>query len=198
MSGRSLFFPRSSIYPGEKPKISCFQAENVTAGTANSADYVRSQNGKKARWPCLICGTRGSRPSKLVSPGVVRRAASKPISIIRSTSVPAQLQDRTQPGDSEAGGGSGGKTTGRRGLHFRDRSLQHDFKSGGAGGFGGIVQSLPPPQAPLLAGSLPPSRFLDDLPPLCLGPQVCGPRERQCMREVACFHSIERERWAYV
>lgn len=105
--------------------------------------------------------------------GVVRRTVSKPISIIRSTSVPAQLQDRSQGGDPEAGGGSGGKTTSRRGLHIRDRSLQHDFNTGGAGGLNGIVQSLPPPQAPLLAGSLPPSRFLDDLPPLCLGPQVC-------------------------
>ncbi|CAN0362462.1 unnamed protein product [Pylaiella littoralis] len=106
------------------------------------------------------------------SPGVVRRTASKPISIIRSTSVPAQLQDRSQAGDPEAGGGSGGKTTSRRGLHLRDRSLQHDFNSAVVGGPNGIVQSLPPPQAPLLAGSLPPSRFLDDLPPLSLGPQA--------------------------
>lgn len=57
-------------------------------------------------------------------------------------------------------------------MHNRDRSLQHDFRSGAAAGFGGIAQSLPIPQAPLLAGSLPPSRFLDDLPPLSLGPQV--------------------------
>ncbi|CAM9714560.1 unnamed protein product, partial [Hapterophycus canaliculatus] len=106
------------------------------------------------------------------SPGVVRRQASRPISIIRSSSVPAQLQDRSQAErDSEAGGGSGDNTTSRRGMHFRDRSLQHDF-SGVAGGVNGIVQSLPPPQAPLLAGSLPPSRFLDDLPPLSLGPQA--------------------------
>ncbi|CAN0276304.1 unnamed protein product, partial [Discosporangium mesarthrocarpum] len=34
------------------------------------------------------------------------------------------------------------------------------------------AHSLPPPRAPLLAGSLPPSRFLDDLPPLALGPQA--------------------------
>eukprot|EP00903_Cladosiphon_okamuranus_P013085 g12205.t1 len=39
------------------------------------------------------------------SPGVVRRTVSKPISIIRSTSVPAQLQDRSQGGDPESGGG---------------------------------------------------------------------------------------------
>ncbi|CAM9538796.1 unnamed protein product [Laminaria digitata] len=109
------------------------------------------------------------------SPGVVRRAASRPISIIRSTSVPGQLQDRSQPPAAPgAGGGSGGNTTtsSRRALHVRDRSLQHDFKTNAAGGFGGIVQSLPIPQAPLLAGSLPPSRFLDDLPPLSLGPQA--------------------------
>lgn len=105
--------------------------------------------------------------------GVVRRAASRPISIIRSTSVPAQLQDRSQAAAPGAGGGSGGNaTTTRRGMHNRDRSLQHDFRSGAAAGFGGIAQSLPIPQAPLLAGSLPPSRFLDDLPPLSLGPQV--------------------------
>lgn len=34
-----------------------------------------------------------------------------------------------------------------------------------------MAQSLPIPAAPLLAGSLPPSRF-DDVPPLSLGPQV--------------------------
>lgn len=119
---------------------------------------------------------------------MVRRTASKPISIIRSTSVPAQLQDRSQAGDPEAGGGSGGKTTSRRGLHFRDRSLQHDFNSGVVGGPHGIVQSLPPPQAPLLAGSLPPSRFLDDLPPLSLGPQVCG----TCARRHATWYFVEK------
>lgn len=121
----------------------------------------------------LIVRLPSTQRLNLDSPGVVRRTVSKPISIIRSTSVPAQLQDRSQGGDPDAGGGSGGKTTNRRGLHIRDRSLQHGFNTGGAGGFNGIVQSLPPPQAPLLAGSLPPSRFLDDLPPLCLGPQVC-------------------------
>lgn len=113
--------------------------------------------------------------SEIPLAGVVRRAASRPISIIRSTSVPGQLQDRSQPPAAPgAGGSSGGNTTtsSKRALHVRDRSLQHDFKSNAAGGFGGIVQSLPIPQAPLLAGSLPPSRFLDDLPPLSLGPQV--------------------------
>ena len=113
--------------------------------------------------------------SEMLLAGVVRRAASRPISIIRSTSVPGQLQDRSQPPAAPGtGGGSGGNTTtsSRRALHVRDRSLQQDFKSNAAGGFGGIVQSLPIPQAPLLAGSLPPSRFLDDLPPLSLGPQV--------------------------
>lgn len=118
------------------------------------------------------------------SPGVVRRTASRPISIIRSTSVPAQLQDRTQAGDPDPEGGSGGNPANRRGLHTRDRSLQHDFNSGAAGGVNGIVQSLPPPQAPLLAGSLPPSRFLEDLPPLSLGPQVCLlDTRRKCCRQ---------------
>ncbi|CAM9854408.1 unnamed protein product [Ectocarpus sp. 8 AP-2014] len=114
------------------------------------------------------------------SPGVVRRTASRPISIIRSTSVPAQLQDRTQAGDPDPEGGSGGNPANRRGLHTRDRSLQHDFNSGAAGGVNGIVQSLPPPQAPLLAGSLPPSRFLDDLPPLSLGPQADNSFDSDC------------------
>ncbi|CAM9148794.1 unnamed protein product [Ectocarpus fasciculatus] len=114
------------------------------------------------------------------SPGVVRRTASRPISIIRSTSVPAQLQDRTQAGDPDPEGGSGGNPANRRGLHTRDRSLQHDFSSGAAGGVNGIVQSLPPPQAPLLAGSLPPSRFLDDLPPLSLGPQADNSFDSDC------------------
>lgn len=107
--------------------------------------------------------------------GVVRRAASRPISIIRSTSVPAQLQDRSQQGVSGVEGGSSGNANasgGRRPMHVRDRSLQHDFNSGVAVGVIGVAQSLPIPQAPLLAGSLPPSRFLDDLPPLSLGPQV--------------------------
>ncbi|CAM9331439.1 unnamed protein product [Ectocarpus sp. 6 AP-2014] len=114
------------------------------------------------------------------SPGVVRRTASRPISIIRSTSVPAQLQDRTQAGEPDPEGGSGGNPANRRGLHTRDRSLQHDFNSGAAGGVNGIVQSLPPPQAPLLAGSLPPSRFLDDLPPLSLGPQADNSFDSDC------------------
>lgn len=107
---------------------------------------------------------------------MVRRAASRPISIIRSTSVPTQLQDGShQQAVPSVGGGSGGNaTTSKRGLHVRDRSLQHDFNfnSSTGAGLGGVAQSLPIPQAPMLGGSLPPSRFLDDLPPLSLPPQV--------------------------
>lgn len=100
---------------------------------------------------------------------------SKPIRIIRSTSVPGQLQDKTQtsPVAPGVGGSSGGSS--RRTLHAHaDRTLQYDLGLGaaGGGGYGGIAHSLPIPQAPLLAGSLPPPSRFDDLPPLSLGPQV--------------------------
>lgn len=108
------------------------------------------------------------------SPGV-RRAVSKPIRIIRSTSVPGQLQDKSQtsPAAPGMGGSSGGNT--RRAFHAHtDRGLQYELGLGaaGGGGYGGIAQSLPIPQAPLLAGSLPPPSRFDDLPPLSLGPQA--------------------------
>ncbi|CAM9439238.1 unnamed protein product [Chrysoparadoxa australica] len=75
-----------------------------------------------------------------------RRPASRPISIRRSTSTPGRMDDL----DGE----------GRRGS-----SLEWGV------GYGRRQQCVrPAPGAPLMAGSLPPSNFLEELPPLSLGP----------------------------
>ncbi|CAM9906934.1 unnamed protein product, partial [Choristocarpus tenellus] len=111
------------------------------------------------------CSTPGDS-SQRSSPVVVRRTPSQPISIIRSTSVPGQLQDV-----DGVGGGGGGSTKARSRLFNDDVGVRDSLQHKG-GHIPFEAHSLPPPMAPLLAGSLPPSRFLDDLPPLVLGPQA--------------------------
>ncbi|CAM9421808.1 unnamed protein product [Phaeothamnion confervicola] len=115
--------------------------------------------------------TSQSPPVAIVAGGL-RRASSRPISIIRSTSVPGQLHEAT------------GTTQYGKFQDFNDDLSVVTSAAAAAAvamGFSGaravatpvlVAQSLPMPAAPLMGSSLPPSRFMDDMPLLHLGPQA--------------------------
>jgi hypothetical protein len=136
--------------------------------------HARSQRSTHSESPhSAVHGT----PTRTSMSGIVRRVSSRPISIIRSTSVPGKLHEKQQQQQQQQMKLQGYSDDIGLPIDSTAPSPLYSGKQSNHSGsdygiFSAHLSGGSTPGAPLMVGSLPPTWAIDDMPQLRLPPQA--------------------------